>query len=116
MAVLGPPGWPIVWIVAAIVALVATGGGAAPPLARPLLASALTLEASFAAISIASDLRYHLWPMMAVALALVLLAGARWRRGVVLAGGVELAMVLAIAIVARATLPLPPQSYQGMLG
>jgi hypothetical protein len=29
---------------------------------------------------------------------------------------VERALVLAIAIVARATLPLPPQSYQGMLG
>jgi hypothetical protein len=118
LALLTPLGWPIVWIVLAATALAATWRqhGAAAAMGRALLASALALEASFAGISIASDLRYHLWPMVATALALVLLARGSRRRPTLLAGGAVLVAVIAVAVVARATLPPPPQGYQGMLG
>jgi hypothetical protein len=107
-----PAGWPIVWIAVAAMALAAgwRSAGPAAALARALLISALALEASFAVVSIASDLRYHLWPMIATALALVLLGRAPWRRGRVAIA--VLAAVIAIGTVARVVLPPPPQSYE----
>ena len=60
-----PWGWPIAW--SALVMSIA--GRMAPsrrPCGRPRIVTAcvgLSLEASFLVISIASDLRYHLWPM-----------------------------------------------------
>ena len=115
-----PLGWPIAWATLAVAALAEAGGRAATPacdLARALLVSALCLEASFALLSIASDLRYHLWPMIAAALATALLLGERApRRRVRIAGGVALALVLAAGIGARLVLPISPQSYVGMLG
>ena len=85
-------------------------------LALALATSSLTLEASFVVISIASDLRYHLWPMIATALAVVLVAGQGLPRRLWVIGGSTLAIVLTIGIVARATLPLPPLGYEAMLG
>ncbi len=115
-----PLGWPIVWAAVAPMLLAASSGRGASPtlsLARTLLVSALTLEASFVVLSIASDLRYHLWPMTATALAAVLLAdGGGWRRRPAWSGAVVLALVLAGGIAARVVLPVPPQSYAGMLG
>jgi hypothetical protein len=107
-----PAGWPIVWIAVAAMALAAGWHRADPAaaLARALLISALALEASFAVVSIASDLRYHLWPMIATTLALVLLGCAPWRRGRVAIA--VLAAVIAIGIAARVVLPPPPQSYE----
>ncbi|MBD8545381.1 hypothetical protein [Sphingomonas sp. CFBP 8760] len=108
-----PAGWPVVWIAVAIVALAAgwriAGPGAG--IARALLASALALEASFAVISIASDLRYHLWPMIATALALALLGRMPWRGHWRIALIAVLAGVIAIGGIARIVLPSPPQSY-----
>ncbi|KQU55972.1 hypothetical protein ASG67_07770 [Sphingomonas sp. Leaf339] len=103
-----PLGWPVAWIIAAITALVATWRAASPVagVARAMLVSALMLEASFGAFSIASDLRYHLWAMIVTALACVLLGGERWSRRAVIAGSVALALVVAIGLVARATLPV----------
>ncbi|WP_332908717.1 hypothetical protein [Sphingomonas mollis] len=103
-----PLGWPVAWIVVAITALVATWRAASPiaGVARAMLVSALLLEASFATFSIASDLRYHLWAMIATALAGVMLGGERWSRRAVVAGSVTLALVVAIGLVARATLPV----------
>lgn len=113
-----PLGWPIAWIVVAIGALAVAGGRrqeAAGGMACALLVSALTLEASFAVLSIASDLRYHLWPMIATAIAVVLLAD-RWpARRTVAVGGAALAIVLLGGVAARVLLPAPPQTYAGML-
>lgn len=115
-----PLGWPIAWIVVAAVALGIAArrpDGATRRLAMALLVSALAGEASFAAISIASDLRYHLWSMVATALALILLADGtpvprRWAVG----GAAALAVAIGGGLAARLLLPLPPQTYQGMLG
>ncbi len=115
-----PLGWPIAWLVAAVAALaVAARRPHAPArdLALALLVSAVALEVSFGVLSIASDLRYHLWSMVATAVALVLLADGRAvPRGLARAAAVGLAIVIAGGVVARATLPTPPATYQGMLG
>jgi hypothetical protein len=114
-----PVGWPITWTVLALL-LVPTAWrrrkDASGGLALALLLSALTLEASFLVISIASDLRYHLWPMAASALALILLSDdpqlSRRALGVVITA---LLIVTGGGIVARASLPPAPDSYQGMI-
>ncbi len=115
-----PFGWPIAWIiVAATGLLVALGRPKSPPrdLALALAVSALTLEASFAVVSIASDLRYHLWPMLAAALMTVLLVAERPlpRRAMIL-GGALLIAVIVMGTVARLSLPRSPGTYQDMLG
>lgn len=116
-----PLAWPAAWIVVAAVAAV-IGARRAPEPARDLslalAASALTLEASFAVLSIASDLRYHLWSMVAAALSAALLVGGsagRGERRTLVVGGAALASVIVAGLVARAVLPEPPQSYAGML-
>jgi len=78
--------------------------------------SALALEASFAVLSIASDLRYHLWPMIATAVAVVLLADRAPPRKILAVGASALLLVVASGIVARIGLPPAPQTYAGMLG
>ncbi len=114
-----PPGWPIAWIVIAIAALAASLSRPRDPvrdLAVALLVSALALEASFAVLSIASDLRYHLWPMIATALATVLLADRPPPSKIRVVGTAALVLVVGSGIAARALLPPPPQTYAGMLG
>jgi len=107
---LSPLGWPIVWAVVAA-GLVWTGRGAADRQAKlgfALALSALCMSLSFAVVSIASDLRYHLWSMVAAALALVLLVDLRAldrRKGFVAAG--MLLVVIAIGTVARLGLAAP---------
>ncbi len=114
-----PLGWPIVWLALAVAALVEALRRAASPardLALALVISALALEASFIAISIAADLRYHLWPMIAVALGVVLLvAEAPPSRRVLIASLAAVGLVVAGGIVARATLPPAPSDYPEML-
>lgn len=114
-----PPVWPIVWLTVALAGLVeALGRPHAPArdLALALLVSAVALEASFAAISIAADLRYHLWPMIAAALGFVLLwSEARPSRRVLQVGGGILLLVIASGIAARAILPPAPSNYAAML-
>ncbi|TXC69997.1 hypothetical protein FSB78_02775 [Sphingomonas ginsenosidivorax] len=120
MVVETPLGWPIAWLVVAATALAVAARRVRAPsrdLATALLVSGIALEASFAVLSIASDLRYHLWPMVATAVAVTLLAdGQAWPRGIVRAGVVTLVVVLGGGLAARLTLPLPPATYQGMLG
>jgi hypothetical protein len=114
-----PLGWPIAWIVVAITALAASLSRPRDPvrdLATALLVSALALEASFAMLSIASDLRYHLWPMIATAVATVLLAGRPPPRRLFAIGAGAFLLVVGSGIAARALLPQPPQTYAGMLG
>jgi len=114
-----PLGWPIIWIViAASVVVIATRTPRTSlrDLALALAASALALEASFAVVSIASDLRYHLWPMLAAALAAILVASeGRVPRRLALGCGAALALVIAAGFAARAALPAPPPGYTAML-
>ncbi|MEG3083438.1 hypothetical protein U1707_07270 [Sphingomonas sp. PB2P12] len=119
VAVETPLGWPIAWIVVAITALAASLSRPRDPVrdfATALLVSALALEASFAVLSIASDLRYHLWPMIATALATVLLADRPPPLRILLVGASAFVLVVGSGVVARVLLPQPPQSYVGMLG
>lgn len=115
-----PLGWPIAWIPVAVMALwIAVGRERSPArnLALALTASALALEASFFIISIASDLRYHLWSMIATALAVTLLASERpLPRRPLLACGAALALVIAIGTMARLALPPVHGGYREMLG
>jgi hypothetical protein len=114
-----PLGWPILWTAVALTLLPVAWrrrGDPAGSLALSLLVSALALEASFFAISIASDLRYHLWPMTASALALVLLfADLRLKRSEWIAAGSALTFVIAGGLYARASLARAPDSYEGMI-
>ena len=114
-----PLGWPIAWTIISLVLLRAAWrrrAEGAGRLAFALLASGLTLEASFLIVSIASDLRYHLWPMAASALALILLSDVviLKRRGWIAASGL-LSLAVAGGIFTRETLPASPGSYQGMI-
>lgn len=115
-----PLGWPAVWLVAGLGLLWTAAATAASParsLAIALGVSALALEASFAVVSIASDLRYHLWSMIAVAIGWVLLASAGpLPRGRVALAIVAISIVAAVAIVARMTLPPIVGGYRAMLG
>lgn len=114
-----PLGWPVAWVVVALTGLAVAA--ARPPgpvrdLAAALLVSALMLESSFAVLSIASDLRYHLWPMVATALASVLLrADAPWPRRALIAGGAALALVIGTGVAARLLLPPAPAGYAAQL-
>lgn len=119
MLVETPLGWPILWTVLAAVGL-ARAWRRDDPAARfalALFASALGQPASFAVISIASDLRYHLWAMVAAAIGWVLIG---WRRNGRVAHRrlslVLLGVVLVGGIAARLCLPQAAQTYTGMLG
>ena len=114
-----PLGWPIFWTLAGLLLLPGAWRRRSDPagrLALALLASALTLEASFVVISIASDLRYHLWSMAASGLALILLGNdLRLLRREWIAGAVALLLVIAGGALTRAFLPLAPATYEGMI-
>jgi hypothetical protein len=114
-----PLGWPIVWVALAMAALIEALRRTASPLrdlALALLISSLALEASFIAISIAADLRYHLWPMIAAALGAILLAAeARPARRMLIASVLALTLVIASGLAARAILPPAPSGYPEML-
>lgn len=114
-----PIGWPVVWLTLAVAALVEGLRRKASPLrdlALALVVSALALEASFIAISIAADLRYHLWPMIAVALGvIVLVAEARPTRRMLIASIAALAVIITGGVAARAILPPAPSDYSQML-
>jgi len=99
-----PLGWPVCWLVVSVGLLWASAGQTDPQsrLGRALALSACCMSASFALVSIASDLRYHLWSMVAAALALILLLDTRAldrRRGFI-AGGALIA-VIALGTIAR---------------
>jgi hypothetical protein len=115
-----PLAWPVVWIVIAALGVwvaAARPSGQPRDLALALAVSALSLEASFAIVSIASDLRYHLWPMLATALmAVLLLAEGRVPRRAMIAGGAALALVIGVGATARIMLPHAPVGYEAMLG
>ncbi len=101
---ISPLGWPICWLVVSAGLLWASAGLTDPQarLGRALAFSACFMSGSFALVSIASDLRYHLWSMVAAALALILLVDTRAldrRRGFIV-GGVLIG-VIALGTIAR---------------
>jgi hypothetical protein len=114
-----PIGWPIVWTAIALLLVPLAWRRRSEPaggVALALLASALALELSFLVISIASDLRYHLWPMAASALALILLSNriSLNRRSSMISGAL-LGLVLSGALIARSILPRAPDTYAAMI-
>jgi len=113
-----PLGWPIVWIIVAISGLVAAldrAPDATREMALALFASAVAQEASFGFLSIASDLRYHLWPMLAAALGSALISDKRWSRGPWVCGMIALIIVVTAGIAARIILPQVPTTYSALL-
>ncbi|WP_010163167.1 hypothetical protein [Sphingomonas sp. PAMC 26617] len=114
-----PLGWPIAFLCVALVGLgvgLRRGGSAVRDLAMALLVSALLLEASFLLLSIASDLRYHLWSMVATTVAIVLLVADRApSRREVIAGVTALALVVVSGTIARLALPRAPSTYAAQL-
>lgn len=108
-----PLGAPAVWLITLLAmgwVLSATPRQPARDLALALGFSGLMMTASFAVVSIASDLRYHLWLILATALMVVLLAGCRRvpRARLMIAVGVVMAACLAsVALRAGAT----PMAY-----
>ena len=104
-----PLGWPILWLALAVTGL--WESRSAPPtperpVARALLLSACCGGLSYLFVSVASDLRYHLWTMLASGLGLVILAGGgglRGRRCIVLLA--VAALVVAGGTAARLLLP-----------
>ena len=114
-----PLGWPIVWTVIAALLIPAAWrrrDEAAGNLALALATSALTLEASFLVISIASDIRYHLWSMTASGLALIMLSDERRQKWRAWIGGAALVgIIVAGGLFTRYTLPAAPSDYQAMI-
>ena len=114
-----PLGWPIVWTLVAVLLVHTAWRQRSEPegdVALTLLASALTLEASFLVVSIASDFRYHLWSVAAVPLALILLANdLRFNRRQWVGAATLLAIVIAGGLITRSTLPAAPSEYEAMV-
>lgn len=113
-----PPGWPIFWMVMMIWGLWAALRGPQDPRARlaiALFGSALCQELSFTLISLSSDLRYHLWPIMATALGWALIAGRPTGRRRVQIMGAILAVIMVSGLAARMILPAPPSRYADLL-
>ena len=104
-----PMGSPAVWLVfAVLIGWTALGAPRQPAreLGLSLIFSALLMTASFAVVSIASDIRYHLWLIVATAMAAVLLAACRRvPRGRALVTLVTMIAVCAVSALLRAGAP-----------
>jgi len=108
-----PLGWPILWFAAALAALAIARPD--QKVASALALSAALLEASFLFVSISSDLRYHLWPMLATGIAWALIARSAPPFRVL---GIVIGPVLVLCLAGTAArLALPPAegSYAAML-
>ena len=108
-----PLAWPCFWLALAAVALWPAAQAPEGPernLALAFLLSACCGGVSYAAISVASDLRYHLWTMLAAAIGIAALAGAGViKRRHLLAFAAVGAAVILIGTAGRLLLPpLPP--------
>ncbi len=72
-----PAGRPAAWIVLGLAALFVWPRPSSGGIARALLASGLLYSLSFLPLSVASEVRYHLWTMLALALGSILAVGER---------------------------------------
>jgi len=82
-----PLGWPIVWIALALGSLLAGAGLESRRITVPLALSSLLYGLGYGVFSVASELRYHLWTMLAALIATVLVMAdtaaqpvPRWRQ------------------------------------
>jgi hypothetical protein len=104
-----PIAWPAFWLALDLVAFWAacSAEGEIAGVAFSLSLSALVMGTSFLVVSVASDSRYHLWTMIASALAIVLLAAARAFERRHLTAGLALGLLVSLAGLA-ARLSLSP--------
>jgi hypothetical protein len=107
-----PVGWPALWLVLAIVALwpaARAAESAQRDLALAFLLSAVCGGLSYGVVSVASDLRYHLWTIVAAGLGIGLLAaaGAIRRRHLIAFGAVAVAVTVAGIAGRLLLMPLP---------
>jgi len=102
-----PIGWPAWWIALGLGCLALLPALRRDDPARPILLSALLYAFSYLPLSVASEIRYHLWTMIGVAIACASLAPAlisgaasfpRWR---IVAALVPVALVTILGISAR---------------
>ncbi|MGI4878189.1 MAG: hypothetical protein ACRYG4_11970 [Janthinobacterium lividum] len=104
-----PFGWPAVWLAASLGlwwTAAATPRSGPRDMALALALSATAMLLSFAVVSIASDLRYHLWAMVATTLGSLALAVAPGvPRSRVRTAVAAVAVVAAAGVVARLMLP-----------
>lgn len=114
----GPLGSPMLWFAGALAlfALARPGAGPRQQLAGTLALSAIATELGFLLVSIASDIRYHLWAMLAAGLAALLLAGTPLPRRRVQAALAAMLLVLGTCLLARATLPPIGDTYAAAMG
>jgi hypothetical protein len=108
-----PPAWPAFWLALALAALWPAARAAPSPerdLALAFLLSAVCGGLSYGVVSVASDLRYHLWTILAAGIGIALLAAAGpiRRRHLIVFAAVAGAVILA-GLAGRLFLPpLPP--------
>ncbi len=101
-----PLGWPACWIALGALVLFVWPGVTDQSLARPLLWSGLLYALSFLPMSVASEVRYHLWTMIAIGLGSLhafdewVHGASRSRSGLVVAA-VVMFLVMALCAAAR---------------
>lgn len=104
-----PFGWPVVWLAASLgiwTTAAATPQSPTRDLALALTMSAALMTLSFAVVSIASDLRYHLWAIVAATIGGVLLSTCcDLPRRRLVGTAIAVALVAGIGTVARIILP-----------
>ena len=105
-----PLGWPIFWIALALALAILAPRMPSRRILFPLALSALLYGSGYLVFSVASELRYHLWTMLATALATViaaadLLGGARLGRSRLVAAAIAPLVVLVLTIGWRLTSP-----------
>lgn len=113
-----PFAWPILWTAAALWGLWLASIEAdseRKTLALTLFTSTLFQEASFAALSISSDLRYHLWAMFATALGWLILGPRRPSLRRTAPAAIAMALLLLSGTIARLTLPPVPSRYADLM-
>jgi hypothetical protein len=98
-------GWPVWWIVLGAGALAFWPGDGRRGVATPLLWSGLLYAASFLPLSVASEVRYHLWTMLALGIGAAHALDEQWRRagrfGQIAKVGALVAAGTALCIAAR---------------
>jgi len=99
-----PLGWPIAWIALAFGVLVLSPTLPSRRLIVPLALSALLYGLGYGVFSVAAELRYHLWTMIAALIATVLAGGdlfgmpvVPWRRAAWSAAPLLIVLILATA-------------------
>lgn len=108
---------PMLWLAGALatLALARPATGPRQQLATMLAFSSIATELAFLLIGIASDFRYHLWAMLAVGLAALLLAGTKLpKRGLRIALA-ALLVTGGICLAARLALPPIGDTYAAVL-